>query len=322
MEDIKVTVVCRTYNHERYIRQCLESLVSQETDFNYEIIVHDDASTDATASIVKEFEEKYPNLVKPIYQKENQYQKKVDTYKEWILPKSKGEFLAMCEGDDFWTDPKKLQKQYDFMSQHPEYSLCGHGAYYANEDGSLLSGRYFTAAEETKTIPTEEVLGGWKMATASLMYRKDLRAAATPIPFKGDCPNGDFALAVYMALHGKVYYINDLMCAYRRVSVGSLGWNWRMDPEKAKAAKIKFLEMLDRIDAYSEYKYHNIIENFKKDEQFQLHLLCGNYKEAKKDKEHFSTFSSKRKIKLFLRSYFPKIYYFLKKTAYTFRYKS
>ena len=321
MQDVKVSVICKTYNHERYIAQCLDSLVSQVTDFKYEIIVHDDASTDATADIVREYEAKYPDLIVPIYQTENKYQKKIDTYKEYILPLSKGALLAMCEGDDFWTDTSKLQRQYDFMSTHPEYSLCGHGAYYANEDGSLQTNNYFTASDESRDISIEEILGSWKMATASLMYRKDLRIAATPIPFKGDCPNGDFALAVYMSLHGKVYYMKELMAAYRKNSVGSLNWVWRNDLEKGKANRFKFVEMLERIDEYSGYKYHEIIEKNKAHNLFYAYLIAGDVKNAKKYPDLYATLSTKVKLKVVIKSFSPKIYARIRNSYFKFKYR-
>lgn len=103
MESIKVSVCCITYNQEKYICKALDSFVSQKTNFKFEILVHDDASTDSTSAIIKEYEEKYPELVKGIYEEENQYLKgaKVSFL---LYPYAKGDFIALCEGDDFWCD--------------------------------------------------------------------------------------------------------------------------------------------------------------------------------------------------------------------------
>ena len=109
--EMMVSVICLAYNHGKYVRETLEGFVSQKTDFPFEVIVHDDASTDNTADIIREYEKKYPDIIKPIYQVQNQYSQKVDIYKEFELPRMSGKYVAFCEGDDYWSDPYKLQKQ-------------------------------------------------------------------------------------------------------------------------------------------------------------------------------------------------------------------
>ena len=120
-----VSISCITYNHAPYIRQCLEGFIMQKTNFAYEILIHDDASTDSTSDIIREYENKYPDIIKPIYETENQYQKGVPIGSAvWNVPRAQGKYIALCEGDDYWTDPNKLQKQVDYMEQHPEIDLC------------------------------------------------------------------------------------------------------------------------------------------------------------------------------------------------------
>lgn len=125
-DDIMVSIYCMAYNHEKYIRQTFESLLKQNTDFKYEVIVHDDASTDKTAEIIREYEEKYPEIFKAIYQKENQYSKGVKVFDTFIAPVIRGRYVAVCEGDDFWTDAEKLALQVKFLEKHPDYSACVH----------------------------------------------------------------------------------------------------------------------------------------------------------------------------------------------------
>jgi len=126
--EILVTIRCLVYNHEPYLRQCLDGFVMQKTNFKFEAIVHDDASTDNSAAIIKEYAEKYPDVIKPIYETENQYSKRDGSLSriinKAIAPSSK--YIAYCEGDDYWTDPLKLQKQVDFLETHPDYSICSH----------------------------------------------------------------------------------------------------------------------------------------------------------------------------------------------------
>ena len=136
MQDIMISVICITYNHEKYIRKCLDGFIMQETDFPYEVLVHDDASTDNTAAIVHEYEILYPDIIKPIYQTENQYSKGKAITRDIIFPKCRGKYIALCEGDDYWIDTGKLQKQFDALETHPEIDMCVH-AVYKTRDGII-----------------------------------------------------------------------------------------------------------------------------------------------------------------------------------------
>lgn len=124
MSDIKVSICCLAYNHEPYIRQCLDGFVMQKCNFKFEVLIHDDASKDNTASIIKEYETKYPDIIKPIYQKVNQHSLGVSATKKYNFPRCKGKYIAICEGDDYWTDENKLQKQVDFLDANTDYSIC------------------------------------------------------------------------------------------------------------------------------------------------------------------------------------------------------
>ena len=124
--DPLVSIRCLVYNHEPFLRQCLDGFVMQQTTFPFEAIVHDDASTDGSAAIIREYAEKYPDIIKPIYETENQYRKgTIGRIMDAAMhPNSK--YIALCEGDDYWTDPHKLQIQVDFLEAHPDYSLTVH----------------------------------------------------------------------------------------------------------------------------------------------------------------------------------------------------
>ena len=120
-----VSICCITYNHEPYIVQTLDGFLMQKTSLPFEILIHDDASTDRTADIIREYEKKFPNLIKPIYQKENQYSKGFTSVSEtWNFPRAQGKYIALCEGDDYWIDENKLQMQVDFLENNPEYGMC------------------------------------------------------------------------------------------------------------------------------------------------------------------------------------------------------
>lgn len=122
-----VSICCITYNHAPYIKECIEGFLMQKTTFPIEILIHDDCSTDGTTEIIKDYEKQYPDLIFPLYEEENQYQKgkasEIDLYN---YKRARGKYIAYCEGDDYWTDPLKLQKQVDFMEANPDYSVCFH----------------------------------------------------------------------------------------------------------------------------------------------------------------------------------------------------
>ena len=138
MEDkIMVSIQCLVYNHEPYLRQCLEGFVIQKTNFKFEAIVHDDCSTDNSAAIIREYAEKYPDIIKPIYESENQYSKHDGSLGRIMDSACKGEYIAFCEGDDFWTDILKLQKQFDALEEYPQATMCYTGFMCVTEDGLL-----------------------------------------------------------------------------------------------------------------------------------------------------------------------------------------
>ena len=135
----QLSICCITYNHAKFIRQALDGFVMQKTNFPFEVLIHDDASTDGTADIIREYEAKYPDIIKPIYQTENQWSKGVLISKTCNYPRVQGEYVAMCEGDDYWTDPLKLQKQVDFLDSHPDFMGCFHPAKKIWEDKPVKS---------------------------------------------------------------------------------------------------------------------------------------------------------------------------------------
>ena len=172
MNKYLVAIKCATYNHEPYIRDALEGFVMQKTNFPFVAIVHDDASTDGTPDIIREYAAKYPDIIKPIYETENQYSKRDGSLRRIMnaaVEASGAKYVALCEGDDYWTDPLKLQKQVDFLESHPDYSLVFANArlhYDAglSEDTFPLEKREYTALESYRHVD---------FPTPTLVYRKN-----------------------------------------------------------------------------------------------------------------------------------------------------
>ncbi|MCP8466864.1 glycosyltransferase family 2 protein [Pseudomonas sp. ZM23] len=140
-----LSVVCLAYNQVNYIGRTLDSFLEQVTDFRFEVLVNDDASTDGTAEVIADYAARYPHIIKPIFHKENQYSKGL-SHGLPVFRKARGRYIAYCEGDDFWTDPRKLQIQVDFLERNPDYVITYHDAYTFNEDGVLkpqqLTGKF------------------------------------------------------------------------------------------------------------------------------------------------------------------------------------
>lgn len=146
------SICCITYNHEFFLQECLEGLFAQQTTFPFEVLVHDDASTDGTAAVVAEFEARFPNVLKPIYQSENKYRKGHNVNPEFNFVRARGRYIAICDGDDVWVDPLKLEKQVNFLEANPAYSLCFTDAQAIDRTGAPLpkpggSRRDLSAAE-------------------------------------------------------------------------------------------------------------------------------------------------------------------------------
>lgn len=256
---IIVTIRCLTYNHEPYIRQCLEGFVMQKTNFRFEAIVHDDVSTDGTTRIIREYAEKYPDIIKPIYEIENQYSKHDGSLKRVMDAHIRGKYVALCEGDDYWIDPLKLQKQVDYMESHPKCSLCFHAHQELFPDGSKLDvHRYLSDVDD---CPMKDVImgGGGFMATNSMLYRRNSLVSPPP-KWYIDCPVGDAPLMLLLASSGCVGYLDELLSCYRRVAIGS--WSQRMSASYYRQTihNMKIRKMWKSFDKYTGYRWHVYID--------------------------------------------------------------
>lgn len=212
--NVIVSIICLAYNHERYIRQCLEGFIMQKTNFAYEIIIHDDASTDNTATIIKEYELKYPHIIKPIYQKENQYSKGVKIGKTFLYPKANGKYIAECEGDDYWIDPLKLQKQVDILENNCNVGLCYTGAKVFNQDKQT-----FTSTLISPYTNFESLLIQNPITTLTVLYRKSFIDSYNKviIPDNKGWLMGDYPLWLWIASQSKVHFCEDITAVYRHL---------------------------------------------------------------------------------------------------------
>lgn len=214
-----VSIVCESYNHEPYIRRCIEGFLMQETDFPIEILIHDDASTDGSASIIREYEVKYPGLFRPIYQKENQYSKGVKIWRDIQFPRARGKYIALCEGDDYWTDPLKLQRQVDYLESHSDCSLCFHNSIIHTYDGSSPD-RLYSEMIQDRDYSARELLKLQIPPTASMVFRADLCGLYCKTVNRKHLAVGDRPLKVMCAQNGKTHGLSDVMSVYGKHSGG------------------------------------------------------------------------------------------------------
>jgi glycosyltransferase involved in cell wall biosynthesis len=216
-----VSIINNTYNHENFIREALESFLMQETTFPVEILVHDDASTDRTAEIIKEYELKYPDLVLPVYQKENQFSKGVKPTQNFQYPRARGKYIALCEGDDYWTDPLKLQKQVEFLEANEEYSAATHQTLMIFENNYIFHSRQFNKLNNNCSLNIDSLLVGRKFHTASILFQSNvLRDVSMP----SGITSGDRALFFLIASKGLIYFFSEIMCVYRKNAGGISSW--------------------------------------------------------------------------------------------------
>lgn len=255
--DITISVIVLTYNHAKYIRQALDSILKQKTTFCYEILVGDDASTDGTSEIVKEYAERFPNVIRAFIRERNLGATK-NLYD--LFQHANGRYIANCEGDDYWSVPDKLQRQVNFLETHPDYSACTHNCLQVNENGQPL---------ETQTIPwvcvkEEYTLRDFKGIylpgqPATLVHRNFFRDASHhdySIIYKANPCIADRTVAMILAALGKIRRFTDVMSCYRI----------RTNPVESSATTAMFrdnpqvnwmqYEMTCQLEAYMAKEFH------------------------------------------------------------------
>lgn len=220
-----VQVRVMAYMHEAFIEECLRGIVKQKTTFPVQVLVHDDASTDKTADIIRSYEKKYPNLIKIYCQKINSHSRKDKfelraTFHSWRISR----YEALCEGDDYWIDPLKLQKQVVAMDAHPEVNLCFHPAIQKFADGSAVDEVVSQHSIQRKIFDLYDVVlgGGYFMPTASLMIRRE---GFVDLSWRHLMPVGDTFLQIYASRSGGALFLSDVMCVYRKFAPGSWSEN-------------------------------------------------------------------------------------------------
>ncbi len=313
-DKIMVSICCTTYNHEKYIAKTIEGFISQQTNFKYEIIIHDDASMDRTQEIIKEYEKKYPDIIHTVFQKENQYSKGKNIISEFIAQKTKGKYIALCEGDDYWTDSLKLEKQVKSLESNEDCFFCVHRVAEVDERGINTGVSYPNKNYESMKFASDKFLEmsmTYSFQTSSYMFNGEKwREYNRNVPlFRKKCPVGDEAHILFFANLGPIYYIKDQMSCYRRGVKSS--WSQIQNTGniiKKKCNNVKLMsETLMLFDKFSDFRFHEICCKRRAYYLKTAWLLEGNTRNfvKKENKELFNSFSLIHKIIIFISMLFP-----------------
>ncbi len=268
---MKVSVWMSAYNHEKYIAQCLDSVLSQETNFDFEIILGEDCSTDNTRALAVKYKEKFPDIFQLYLPEKNIGMMEMDIA-TWKM--CTGQYIALLNGDDYWTDKNKLQTQVDFLENNPDTVMCYHKAFVENETNGYSFETVFD--EKDNTLPVESLLQGYNpVMTPTVMIRNILE----PPDWYSELPYGDMPIYLMLAEKGKIKYIDKMMSVYRIHSNGQ----WQ--GETVYNNLLKDLKFYKVINEKLNFKYDHLIKKIFANRYFDL-IICNikenNFVEAKK----------------------------------------
>lgn len=324
MSNVEVSVLCITYNQEDYIEETIKSFLMQITTFDYEILIHDDASTDGTSKIVRKYAELYPDKIKAIIQTENQYSKKKSVV-PIIASIAKGKYYALCEGDDYWTDRNKLQKQYEYMEKNSSCSLCIHDSYILYNDNIVFYPKRL-AKQECEFNIEDAIMGlGIRMATNCAFYRAE--AYNSDDKYVELAPAGDYIRPIRAALMGSIHYIPERMCVHRMLAKNSFSSTMGTGEKSSKRWDEfyqRLYEALEEFNRVTDLQYLDIVKKSFIQQRFSNYLSTNNYKMIKQEpySELYKKLSIKKKLEFklpLLNTLAKKVYYQILKVKFTLK---
>lgn len=310
-----VSVICLTYNHEKYIRHCLEGFLMQKTGFDYEVIIHDDASTDATPDILREYAEKAPDIFKPILQKENRFSRGLSIIEPVILPVLRGKYIAMCEGDDYWTDPLKLEKQVRGLTDHPDCRLCLHLVENVTEQEEPMKATCPMEHIQTSVMSSHAFIGksgDFFHLSSTMYYKADLQKYYETDPeYKRISKVGDKPLLLFLGTCGNVYFINEAMSCYRQSSAG--GWTSRLVAQGERKIYEHLCNLRDVYLSFSESTgntYQAELNPIILQAEYRAAIYAYPFRSVfqKKFKKYRQRETAKTRVRLLLRAMWPSLF--------------
>jgi glycosyltransferase involved in cell wall biosynthesis len=277
-----VSICVVSYQHKNYIEKCLEGILKQQVNFPVEIIIHDDASTDGTVDIIQTYVKKHKGLIKTIFQTENQLSKGIKPMIEYVYPKTKGKYVALCDGDDYWTDSYKLKKQINILERSSDISLCFHNS------STLIDNRlqkrkiyYKSKIAKNGTIIKQ---GGSFVPTSSIVFRKHILENLPSWFFQ--VSTGDYFIVLINLYYGKIFFLNVEMSIYRFIQ-NQNSWSSDLFSKKNFNKRLThhkhMMESYSSFDNWSKGKYHKEMDFMKR--KSIKSILSDSYDDKFKQKE-------------------------------------
>ena len=310
-----ITVIVMTYNHVNYIRQALDSILSQKIDVDYDILIHDDCSNDGTYEILLDYKNKYENRIRIIHQESRKFL--IDGYNmmiyKYVVPELDCDYVAYCDGDDYWIDDFKLKKQYGFMSTHHDYVMCFHSAYQLRPNNDISSKWFIKPERDLNISDFINDKPGVCVATSSIFLTKEI---FVDFPnWRKQYPVEDVPMFINAALKGKIHGLLDIMCVYRQFATGS----WSAQNKDNNNRIINHLNEMKKallvFDDETFYQYSELVKIQINSYNFRIALLLKDFSTIfdSKNKKNLNNLPFKERISLVIQCRHPKLYHFLKK---------
>ena len=313
MNNPLISICCVTYNHASYIKKTLDGFLMQKTDFPFEICLGEDESSDGTREICKEYAEKYPDKIRLFLRKRKDVIyinghatgrfNFIETLKECT-----GKYIAMCDGDDYWTDPNKLQKQVDFLEKNPEYSMCFHPVKIVDESNRIIRDYYGQEGKKNSYV-LEDLFAHNFIPTCSVVFRSEM---IYDLPeWFGEVSFGDWVLHILNAKRGKIGFLNEVMGVYRSHPSGM--WSNLPKIEKLKREINTFNIVGSNLKLFSNFKFRKMVA------RRYLKLSVENRNLNRKEKSKLAAWKSfllypfdlqALALKILLLQYFPFLHHF------------
>jgi len=324
MSNYKLTVLCTAYNHEPYIAEALESFVRQRTDFPFQVFVNDDCSTDGTAAMIRSYAEKYPDIIKPIFQEKNLFSKGLAAlYQEAFYCRTDSPYVAFCEADDCWCDDTKLQQQIDWLDENPDYSACVHNTRLSYCDGSLPDAPLIPEGMGDRDIGFDTVIQGMSKSfhTSSILARREY-VLDPPDYYQAASDHGflDYAIALRLALEGRIRFIDKTMSVYR-ISSNPAAWSAKLDKHYAKLKEfiVGELAMMEKLLPHLDEGQKELTQAVMSERRYELFDISGRVNELIKPpyRDIFAKKPLSYKIKTLIKILCPPLHrYYRKKQGY------
>lgn len=244
-----VSVFMVTYNHEKYVAQAIESVVTQQVNFDFELVIGEDCSPDGTRAICEQYAAKYPGIVRLLVSDKN-HGPQGNTIR--VLWECRGKYIAFCEGDDYWTDPLKLQKQVDFLESHPDFSICFADVTVVDEVGDCLADKYPRKQGDVYTIE-DIILSPRNIIPTPTMICRNVLPDSAPEFFRKAKLSGDIIIQFFSADKGKIRFFNEVNAVYRNHQGGIT----KMEEFK-KASDEDLFRIFEQANEYFGFRYNAV----------------------------------------------------------------